>query len=314
MTRARLATLNGSGLLDVERAAALIRECKEVEQLVDLRDQARAIEVLQRRRKAGLDCQIDATEIAIRAERRLGEIVREVPKSKGGRPSKSGDTESPVLTLADMGITKKESSRWQALAAVPEDTFGDHIAHVRNLGIKLTTRGTIAAASGAGDYDGDEYYTPERYIDAAREVMGGIDIDPASCAFAQRIVRARIFYSAADDGLAQQWDGRIWLNPPYSQPLATRFAEKLIEEIESRRCRQAIVLQNASTGTKWFHELASRSTTCLHLGRVGFIAPDGSVLSNNRYEQAFFYFGPRRERFAKVFSQFGLVGELRRAA
>ena len=49
----------------------------------------------------------------IRAERRLGELLREMPKAKGGRPKKTGDNASPVSTdsLSDQGISKKQSER-----------------------------------------------------------------------------------------------------------------------------------------------------------------------------------------------------------
>lgn len=60
-----------------------------------------------------------------------------------------------------------------------------------------------------------EYYTPPYVVDAARQVMGGIDLDPASCARANEIVRATQYFTVRDDGLAQVWRAdRVFLNPP----------------------------------------------------------------------------------------------------
>lgn len=59
-----------------------------------------------------------------------------------------------------------------------------------------------------------EHYTPGEFVEAARHVLGAIDLDPASCARANATVRAARFYSAKDDGLAQPWHGRVILNPP----------------------------------------------------------------------------------------------------
>jgi hypothetical protein len=58
---------------------------------------------------------------------------------------------------------------------------------------------------------GEEWGTPQEYIDAARAVMGDIDLDPATHHEAQQRVRAETAYTRAEDGLAQPWHGRVWL-------------------------------------------------------------------------------------------------------
>jgi len=60
-----------------------------------------------------------------------------------------------------------------------------------------------------------EHYTPPEYIEAAREVMGGIDLDPASTPSVNEAhVRASAIMTKGDDGLMWPWNGRVWLNPP----------------------------------------------------------------------------------------------------
>ena len=74
-----------------------------------------------------------------------------------------------------------------------------------------------------------------QYIEAARTCLGAIDLDPASAPVAQKTIRAARFFTRDDDGLRHEWRGRIWLNPPYSQPDIARFIDKLLAEIDAGR-------------------------------------------------------------------------------
>ena len=150
----------------------------------------------------------------------------------------------------------------------------------------------------------NEWYSPSGYTATARDVMDGIDLDPASTAKANEGVganegvRAAQIWTAMDDGLAQPWAGRVWLNPPYERGLVDKFCTKLAEEYEAGNVTEAIVLVNNSTDAAWFHELLKRaSAVCFPQSRVRFWHPDGHV-SNPQQGQAVLYLGRRQERSA----------------
>jgi hypothetical protein len=52
-----------------------------------------------------------------------------------------------------------------------------------------------------------EWYTPTLYIEMAREVLGNIDLDPASNDLAQQSIKATQYFTIAEDGLKQSGTG-----------------------------------------------------------------------------------------------------------
>src|SRR4029077_17573133 len=86
-------------------------------------------------------------------------------------------------------------------------------------------------ASGTGE---NEWFTPKEHIERARQCLGAFDLDPAMSVKAQEIVQAERFYTKRDDGLKQEWHGRVWLNPPYSHPLIAQFVSKLCEKYAAK--------------------------------------------------------------------------------
>lgn len=159
-------------------------------------------------------------------------------------------------------------------------------------------------AQGTGE---NEWYTPEQYIEAARELLGEIDVDPASSELAQKTVKAGRFFTIEDNGLEKEWNGKVWLNPPYAQPAIQDFIRKTVAEFEAGRMSEGVVLTHNYTDTKWFHIAANAaSAICFTRGRIGFLSPEGKKAAPTQ-GQAFFYFGSRREDFADSFCGFGFV-------
>jgi phage N-6-adenine-methyltransferase len=157
-----------------------------------------------------------------------------------------------------------------------------------------------------------EWYTPPIYIDAAREVMGEIDLDPATSEVAQENVKASCYYTAADGGLEQQWSGRVWMNPPYAAGLVDDFIEKLCEHYVSEEVTEAVVLVNNATETKWFQRaLRTASAACFPASRIKYLNADGVPANSPLQGQAFLYLGVKADRFREVFSEFGTCVEVR---
>jgi len=151
----------------------------------------------------------------------------------------------------------------------------------------------------------NEWYTPPEIIESARKVMGSIDLDPASCEIANERVMANKFYSIEESGLEKDWEGNVWMNPPYAQPLIQQFADKIASEYDAGNVWQGIVLVNNATETKWFQSMAqTASAICLPLGRVKFLDPKGNPGAPLQ-GQVILYFGVRWQDFVSEFTQYG---------
>jgi ParB family chromosome partitioning protein len=171
---------------------------------------------------------------------------------------------------------------------------------VAHLTLQAAASSLLAPSSDGGDgAEKNEWYTPEKLIDSARAVMGTIDLDPASCEFAQRKVRAAEWFDQERDGLAHPWRGNLWLNPPYSEGLIKPFIDKLVAE--RHNFAQAIVLVHSLTDTTWFHTLCSiADAMAFTKGRIFFYNKDGEQ-PQPRYGSVLVYIGDRPDVFAEEF-------------
>lgn len=161
-----------------------------------------------------------------------------------------------------------------------------------------------------------EYFTPSKYIEAARAVMGGIQLDPASCAYPQTWINAQEYYTKEQDGLAQDWYGRVWLNPPYGVTRARSnagiWAKKLEHEIAEGRVSVAILLVKAALGYNWFERLFRRYPVCFTRERIRFLTLERAMPAAKQ-ANAFFLlepeppYRPHVGRFRDEFGKFGRV-------
>jgi len=151
----------------------------------------------------------------------------------------------------------------------------------------------------------NEWYTPEQYILAAKEVMGEIDLDPASSEFANQVVGAKQIYTIDDDGLTKEWAGRVWLNPPYAGELVSLFCNKIAEHYNDGNVSEAIILVNNATETGWFGTLIEPASAVVFLkGRVRYYTADGTK-NTPLQGQAVIYMGEKPDKFLQCFSHLG---------
>jgi len=154
----------------------------------------------------------------------------------------------------------------------------------------------------------NEWYTPSKYVDAARRVMGGIDCDPASNETAQAWIHAEEYYTIETDGIAHEWHGCVWLNPPWGK-LTGSFISKLNEEIKAGHVSDAVVLVNAhATDTKWFTPLWD-GLLCFTDHRIDYHSEETKD-AGSTHGSVFVYFGANRDRFIAEFSKWGAIVEM----
>jgi hypothetical protein len=179
--------------------------------------------------------------------------------------------------------------------------------------------------------DSPEWYSPAAYVEAAHEVMGGIDLDPASHEEANQIVKAKKFYTAKDDGLAHLWKGRVFVNSPGG--LVREFWLALMAAWDSDTIEQAIwigySLEQLQTLQCAVRVYASpiEFPICIPKRRIAFVENEAKKAeriakliakgktpnqkSQPSHGNYITYLGDQPSKFVQVFSAFGQVVVIR---
>lgn len=184
-----------------------------------------------------------------------------------------------------------------------------------------------------------EYYTPLAISDLAREVMGSIDLDPASSCIANERIKAKQFFTINDDGLSKEWHGRVFLNHPFHRgekackpncnkvtckkptknnpnrrghcitkdiPSNLMWMNKLINAYNNKEIEEAVVITFASTSEDWFWGLLN-FPQCFPKGRIHYYKPDGTQSKGATKGSVITYLGPNVRRFAETFKTLGRI-------
>jgi len=168
--------------------------------------------------------------------------------------------------------------------------------------------------------ESNSWYTPPHVIKMVREVLGGIDLDPASHPVPQQWIKATRCYTIYDNGLKFDWKGRVFLNPPYgktgNRSNQEIWAEKLNYHCRTGQVSAAIMLTKTVPGYKWWDNLFSGgwpSPCCITRDRLSFVrGSDVDELpvpktGKSKAASTFWYYGDDPELFNKVFSEIGRV-------
>lgn len=280
--------INEEKLNAVKAAIRVARKTNDVN-LAKLEEQQRELEVT-----------------VIMAQCRLGELTKKMPRATNQykMPAQCSDKQTQ---LESIGITRQRASEYERMASHPEavQRVIKSEEHPTKTAIMREIQNILKPhiTNNSGD---NEWFTPSEYIEAARTVMGSIDLDPASNDFANRTVKASTYYTEENDGLTKTWSGNIWMNPPYSTGLVKSFVDKLI----SSNFNQAIVLVNNATETEWFRKMIDKASAFVFpSGRIRFEKEDGAKNSPLQ-GQAFIYFGDNPDRFLEIFKKYGWGGKL----
>jgi phage N-6-adenine-methyltransferase len=122
----------------------------------------------------------------------------------------------------------------------------------------------------------DEWSSPRELVEPLAESVDEFDLDP--CSGAETSPFASATYTEDDDGLSQEWHGKVWVNPPYSQ--MKQWTEKAIAEIENTET--IFYLCKGDSSTTWWQDGADEAELIcaidhrLEFGDGGSAAPFAS--------------------------------------
>lgn len=151
-----------------------------------------------------------------------------------------------------------------------------------------------------------EWYTPGAIVEAARRVMGRIDLDPASSAAANQTVQARCIYTVERDGLSRPWGLNVWLNHPFGRQTNKPWIDKLCFEYQIGNVKQACCITFACTSEAWFQPLFDYPQ-CYLSPRVNYLGPDGKPVKGCTKGSVVTYLGANVGAFISEFRSMGRV-------
>ena len=130
-------------LTTVRNLRAELEQSRNLDAIVDIRDRTEALRQIVAVQGEAAETINAVAEVKLLAERQAGTLLAEMKLQGGDRKSKSNRA---ILKLSDIGIKADDSSRWQKVAAVPQDVFDAHVERTKGANKLLTTKGVLDLA------------------------------------------------------------------------------------------------------------------------------------------------------------------------
>lgn len=272
--------MSGSALLRYDAARTALAAAHRVDEVKDIRDKAHALAAYAR--QANDTAMVEwATEIKVRAERRAGELLaamRERGELGAGRPPDDNGS-----ILEPLGIDKKQSSRWQKLAAVSDAKFEAAVDAAKAVAREVTATSVLQHANMAVHYSSetDRWATPQALFNLLNREFSFVTDVCASLGNA----KCSEFYTAETDGLAQRWVGTCWMNPPYGDEIGAWIAKA---HHSGERGATVVCLVPARVDTGWWWDHCRYGEIRFIRGRLRFGGADAGA----PFPSALVVFGP----------------------
>lgn len=112
---------------NLSRVKTILAESETIEEALNIRDAAVAAHAYAKAKDSDEIAQM-AMDLKLRAERKAGGFLKEMPKSQGA--AQRGCDMQP-RTYKELGIEKTEAHRWQRIASIPEERFESYLFNAR---------------------------------------------------------------------------------------------------------------------------------------------------------------------------------------
>ena len=137
-------------LIHFDTARRELEFARSIDEVKVIRDQAEAIRQYIKQQKGSFEMQNHAAEIKLRAERRAGEMLKEIervtPQEAVSHSMMEHDTPSYTEILKQNEIAPVTAHRWQIEAEIPEERFEQFIAETKAAADELTSRAALGIA------------------------------------------------------------------------------------------------------------------------------------------------------------------------